>query len=229
MVDFCKVRILSRNRQHFTVFYRVASKISPKHLNRFLCHEIRGVSVRKESSDAARRRPYLFTAHRLIMARRWRQCDRFLSYEQWLVSDEIWHKNRRNRFLGLERWTMSSESRDVCVQRPKFLLTQISIPIAVVLHCPFKISSPAVAVYLHRPMQYICSEKAMRCPDKVTALHPFTHRIVFAHAPHCVFSFTAHCSLLIAHNSSLRPPQQSSIRRLSRSIHADLCRARVII
>ena len=42
MVDFCKVRILSRNRQHFTVFYRVASKISPKHLNRFLFREIRG-------------------------------------------------------------------------------------------------------------------------------------------------------------------------------------------
>ena len=91
--------------------------------------------------------------------------------------------------------------RDVCVQRPKFLLTQISIPIAVVLRCPFKISSTAVAVYLHRPMQYICSEKPMRCLDKVTALHPLTHRIVFAHAPHCVFSFTAHCSLLITHYS----------------------------
>ena len=108
MVDFCKVRIFSRNRQHFTVFYRVASKISPKHLNRFLFRGIRGVSVRKESSDAARRRPYLFTACRLIMARRWRQCDRFLSYEQWVVSDEIWHKNRRNRFLVLsdERWVV---------------------------------------------------------------------------------------------------------------------------
>ena len=54
MVDFCKVRIFSRNRQYFTVFYKVASK----HLNRFLFREIRGVSVRKESSDAARRRPY---------------------------------------------------------------------------------------------------------------------------------------------------------------------------
>ena len=68
----------------------------------------------------------------------------------------------------------------------------ISIPIAVVLRCPFKISSTAVAVYLRRPMQYICSEKPMRWPDKVTALHPLTYRIVFAHAPHCVFSFTAH-------------------------------------
>ncbi|MBR5883725.1 MAG: hypothetical protein IKZ17_00690, partial [Bacteroidaceae bacterium] len=56
----------------------------------------------------------------------------------------------------------------------------------------FKISSTAVAVYLHRPMQYICSEKPMRCLDKVTALHPFTHRVDFANAPHCVFSFTAH-------------------------------------
>jgi hypothetical protein len=61
---------------------------------------------------------------------------------------------------------------------------------AVVLRCPFKISSTAVAVYLHRPMQYICSEKPMRCPDKVTALHPLTHRIDFAHAPHCVFEGT---------------------------------------
>ena len=87
---------------------------------------------------------------------------------------------------------MSSESRDVCVQRPRFLLTQISIPITVVLRCPFKISSTAVAVYLHRPMQYICSEKPMRCLDKVTALHSLTHRIDFANAPRCVFSFTAH-------------------------------------
>ncbi|MBQ5742379.1 MAG: hypothetical protein IIV53_11115, partial [Bacteroidaceae bacterium] len=60
--------------------------------------------------------------------------------------------------------------------------TQISIPIAVVLRCPFKISSTAVAVYLHRPMQYICSENPMRWPDKVTALHPFTHRIVLTDA-----------------------------------------------
>ena len=38
MVDFCKVRILSRNQQHFAVFYKVASK----HLNRFLFRGIRG-------------------------------------------------------------------------------------------------------------------------------------------------------------------------------------------
>ena len=43
-------------------------------------------------------------------------------------------------------------------------------------------------------MQYICSEKPMRCPDKVTALHSLTHRVDFANAPHCVFSFTAHRS-----------------------------------
>ena len=36
-------------------------------------------------------------------------------------------------------------------------------------------------------MQYICSEKPMRCPDKVTALHSLTHRIVFVNAPRCVF------------------------------------------
>ena len=27
----------------------------------------------------------------------------------------------------------------------------------------------------------------MRCLDKVTALHPLTHRVDFANAPHCVF------------------------------------------
>ena len=63
MVDFCKVRIFSRNRQHFTVFYRVASKISPKHFTRFLFRGIREVRVRKESSDAARSRPYLLITH----------------------------------------------------------------------------------------------------------------------------------------------------------------------
>ena len=100
---------------------------------------------------------------------------------------------------------------------------QISIPIAVVLRCPFKISSTAVAVYLHRPMQYICSEKPMRCLDKVTALHPLTHRIVFAHAPHCVFSFTSHLSVFLScwtcfsicprwcsRNGSLWDPETSS-------------------
>ena len=68
----------------------------------------------------------------------------------------------------------------------KMFFCPISISIAVVLRFPFKISSTAVAVYLHRPMQYICSEKPMRCLDKVTALHPLTHRIVFAIAPRCV-------------------------------------------
>ena len=34
---------------------------------------------------------------------------------------------------------MSSESKDVCVQRPRFLLTQISNLTAVVLRCPFRI------------------------------------------------------------------------------------------
>ena len=51
-------------------------------------------------------------------------------------------------------------------------------------------------------MQYICSEKPMRWPDKVTALHSLTHRIVFANAPHCVFSFTAHRSSLTTHHSN---------------------------
>gem|GEM_PF-3049832 len=81
----------------------------------------------------------------------------------------------------------------------------------------------------------------MRCPDKVTALHPLTQRIVFANATYCVFSLTVHCSLLTAHNSSFKSPhrggdlegvsspQQSSVRSLSGGIHADLCRARVII
>ena len=74
----------------------------------------------------------------------------------------------------------------------------------------------------------------MRCPDKVTALHPLTHRIVFVTAPHCVF-------LLTTHNSSFKsphrggdlegvfPPQECTVRSLSLGIHADLVRARVII
>ena len=87
-------------------------------------------------------------------------------------------------------------------------------------------------------MQYICSEKPMRCLDKVTALHPLTHRIVFVIATYCVFSLIAFrpkyvsyvlLSNLKSHNSLLRPPQECSIRRLSCGIHADLCRARVII
>ena len=40
-------------------------------------------------------------------------------------------------------------------------------------------------------MQYFLSKEAMRCPDKVTALHLLTHRVDFAHAPRCVFSFTS--------------------------------------
>ena len=111
--------------------------------------------------------------------------------------------------------------RDVCVQRPRFLLTQISIPIAVVLRCPFKISSTAVAVYLHRPMQYICSEKPMRWPDKVTALHPLTHRIVFVTAPHCLCHRTA-LSLLTHRIAFFRSP----LIFLS-SCHAELVSASV--
>ena len=72
----------------------------------------------------------------------------------------------------------------------------------------------------------------MRCPDKVTALHPLTQRIVFANATYCVFSLTTHRSSLPIEGGDLEggfPPQQSSIRCLSCGIHADLCRARVII
>ena len=46
-------------------------------------------------------------------------------------------------------------------------------------------------------MQYFFSKDAMRCPDKVTALHLLTHRIVFANAPHCVFSLTAHLPVML--------------------------------
>ena len=72
-------------------------------------------------------------------------------------------------------------------------------------------------------MQYICSEKPMRCLDKVTALHPFTHRIVFAHAPHCVFSFTAHCSPLTAHRSPLTTHRSPLIAHLSSACHHPIC------
>ena len=67
-------------------------------------------------------------------------------------------------------------------------------------------------------MQYFFSKEAMRCPDKVTALHPLTHRIASVHAPRCVFSFTSlrpksvsfvllsnlksHCSSLTTHYSA---------------------------
>ena len=43
--------------------------------------------------------------------------------------------------------------------------------------------------------QYFFSKKPMRCVGKVTALHSFTQRIVFANAPRCVFSLTVHRSL----------------------------------
>ena len=102
--------------------------------------------------------------------------------------------------------------RDVCVQRPRFLLTQISIPIAVVLRCPFKISSTAVAVYLHRPMQYICIGpcsisalksqcsgpiKSPHCIRSRTALSLLTHRIAFFRSP-LIFLSSCHAELVSA-------------------------------
>ena len=33
----------------------------------------------------------------------------------WFLTEE-----QKNKFLGLEQWAMSGESRDVCVQRPRF-------------------------------------------------------------------------------------------------------------
>ena len=74
----------------------------------------------------------------------------------------------------------------------------------------------------------------MRWPDKVTALHSLTHRIDFANAPHCVFSFTAHNSSFKSPHrggdlEGVFPPQQRTVRSLSLGIHADLVRARVII
>ena len=79
------------------------------------------------------------------------------------------------KFLSWRNSVLSREQNFLCPS----VLVKISIPIAVVLRCPFKISSTAVAVYLHRPMQYICSEKPMRWPDKLTALTLPTHRIAF--------------------------------------------------
>ena len=37
----------------------------------------------------------------------------------------------------------------------------------------------------------------MRCPDKVTALHSLTQRIVFANATYCVFLLTTHLSVML--------------------------------
>ena len=47
-------------------------------------------------------------------------------------------------------------------------------------------------------MQYICSEKPMRCLDKVTALHSLTDRIVFVIATYCVFSLTSHLPVFLS-------------------------------
>ena len=70
-------------------------------------------------------------------------------------------------------------------------------------------------------MQYICSEKPMRWPDKVTALHPFTHRIVFVTAPHCLCHRTA-LSLLTHRIAFFR-----SLLIFLSSCHAELVSASV--
>ena len=72
-------------------------------------------------------------------------------------------------------------------------------------------------------MQYICSEKPMRWPNKVTALHPLTHCIVFAHAPRCVFLLTTHCSLLTAHLSSL--PIEGANLAVEEALNVLLCQS----
>jgi hypothetical protein len=63
-------------------------------------------------------------------------------------------------------------------------------------------------------MQYICSEKPMRCLDKVTALHPLTHRIVFVTAPHCLCSRTA-LRFFVHRSSSCLPVMLNLFQHLS--------------
>ena len=68
---------------------------------------------------------------------------------------------------------------------------------AVVLRCPFKISSTAIEDIYFGPCsisalksQYFSSKKPKHWPDKVSTLIWLTQRIVFANAPHCVFEGT---------------------------------------
>mgnify|MGYP003494064757 CR=1 FL=1 len=77
----------------------------------------------------------------------------------------------------------------------------------------------------------------MRWPDKVTALHLLTHRIVFVNAPYCVFSFTSHlpvflscwtcfsiCPRWCSRNGSLWDPEICDWARAEPSL-LELCRA----
>ena len=74
-----------------------------------ICLTIRGMVVFEFSSLGPKSLFLLFWQMK-IMARRWRKYDRFLSSEWWAVSGEFW----------------VMRGRDVCVQRPKSLLTQIA-------------------------------------------------------------------------------------------------------
>ena len=117
-------------------------------------------------------------------------------------------------YSGIELYTSRANSillYNKSNKRRKYVLLflcQISYFTAVVLRCPFKISSTAIEdIYFAScsisalKSQYFFSKKPMRCVGKVTALHSLTHRIVFAHATYCVFSLTAHRSPLTVHRS----------------------------
>ena len=74
-----------------------------------ICLTIRGLVI-FEFSSLGPTSPFLLFWQMKTMARRWRKYDRFLSSEWWAMSGEFW----------------VMRGRDVCVQRPKFLLTQIA-------------------------------------------------------------------------------------------------------
>ena len=88
-----------------------------------------------------------------------------MSREQWAVRGErvgtsACSVRREHKSYNLTLTNLAKYCSKLLAGLARFAwVKQISIPIAVVLRCPFKISSTAVAVYLHRPMQYICSEK----------------------------------------------------------------------
>ena len=119
-------------------------------------------------------------------------------------------------YSGIELYTSRANSillYNKSNKRRKYVLLflcQISYFTAVVLRCPFKISSTAIEDIYFGPCsisavksQYFSSKKPKHWTDKVSTLIWLTQRIVFANAPHCLFRlpFIAHHSPLIVHHS----------------------------
>ena len=97
---------LSKTQETLKSFFRVFSKGFSWFC---ICLTIRGLVI-FEFSSLGPKSPFLLFWQMKTMARRWRKYDIFLSSEWWAMSGEFW----------------VMRGRDVCVQRPKFLLTQIA-------------------------------------------------------------------------------------------------------